>query len=623
MTTNTMSPLVEQRFKATAASTRRPLVDNMLMESEGFTQMQVLEEDSKSLGKLIVEGLVGICGKATKNRRLYTESIMKREVKRLQERINSRSLLAAVDHPTDGKSRIREAGAICVGLRVESDGRIIGKYEIVEDSTGGKDLAAFLRAGASIGMSSRGLGSTSVNMEGVHVVGEDFKLHGFDFVADPACETAYPTLVSEDVDAAKVDENQLRATFGNLIEQIEDRARLVGAEIAEEEVRKQVEEEFKQALDQAGETLREDIKLQVEGELREQLREDFSVKLLKALTEQRAEIESVVRSELLSDPKVAGAKRFMEDLARQLVPYQPTPDQQVVMDDYEGKLAELKEEHERTEAAVQAKDSVINDLSERAEQAEKQARSLGYRLYIEQAIAGFDNQKALREMIGTPTGEESADEIRDRVSAVLDKVTEAEEVAQQEAQRRVKLKEHKATLAQQRAEVATEEFSQFRSEMERKFENLSSRMGAQLREKDQALNEALAHIESLENEVGTSRRRLYEADLHAYAARRVVGHPRANEILAAVESGRATSKKDVNHLAEQWDVAASEPGGVSERIRRTLGRGREAPTEADQQRFSQLMEDHNPIPGLEGFDTTMGELRALSGIDQDFNSRRF
>lgn len=622
MTTKTMSPLVEQQFRTNAASTRRPLVDNMLMESEGFTQMQVLEEDSKATGKLIVEGLVGICGRATKNRRLYTESIMRREVKRLQERIDARSLLAAVDHPTDGKSRIREAGAICVGLRVESDGRIIGKYEIVEDSTGGKDLAAFLRAGASIGMSSRGLGSTSVNMEGIHVVGEDFKLHGFDFVADPACETAYPTLVSEDVDASQVDENSLRHTFGALIEQIEERARKVGAEIGLEEARVEVEAEFKQALDQAGETLREDIKLQVEAEVREQLREDFSVKLLKALSEQRAEVEAVVRSELLSDPQVAGAKRFMEDLAQKLIPYRPAPDQQVVMDDYEDKLAALREETERTEAAAHAKDDVINELTARVDEAEKHARSLGYRLFIEQAIAGRENPKSLREMIGTPDGTETPEEIRERVSAVLDQMTEAEEQAAQQAEARVKLKEHKADLARKKAQVATEEFDHFRTEMEQKFDTLSRRMGAQVREKDAQLAEALSHIESLEREVGASRRRLHEADLHSYAARRVAGHPRANDILSLVESGRVTSKDEVRHLAEQWDQAASEPGGVSERIRRSLGRGREAPTEDDQQRFSQLTEDQSPIPGLEGFDTTMGELRALSGIGQDFNGRR-
>ena len=621
MTINTMSPQVEQRFRA-RASTRRPLVDNMLVESEGFTKMTVLAEDSKSKGALIVEGLVGICGKATKNRRLYTESIMKREIKRLQERIDARSLLAAVDHPNDGKSRIREAGAICVGLRCEADGRIIGKYEIVEDSTGGRDLAAFLRAGASIGMSSRGLGSTSVNMEGVHVVGEDFKLHGFDFVADPACETAYPTLVSEDIDAATVDENQLRATFSSLVEQIEDRARQAGAEIAEEEVRAQVEEEFKLALDEAGGKLREDIKLQVESEIREQLREDFSVKLLKALQEQRTQIESVVRSELLSDPKVGAAKRFMEDLAAKLVPFAPAPDQQVVMDDFESKLSALREEVEKNEAAVHAKDGVINEMSERVDQAEQAARSLGYKLYIERCLEGRENAAQLREMIGIPDGTEAADELRDRVSAVLQQVTEAEDQAMTQAQAQVKVKEHKADLARKKAEVATEEFDRFRVEMEQRFERLSTRMGSQIREKDQALSEALGHIEKLESTVSKSRRQVQEADLHAYAARRVIGHPRANDILKLVESGRVTSKDQVQQLAEQWDNAASEPGGVSERIRRSLGRGREAPTEDDQQRFTQLMEGQQSIPGLEGFDTTMGELRALSGIDHDsFNGR--
>lgn len=965
MTTNTMSPKVEQRFRANAASARRPLVDNLLTESEGFTQMTVLEEDTKARGALIVEGLVGICGKATKNRRLYTEAIMRREIKRLQERIDSRSLLAAVDHPTDGKclgrgtpvlladgrvlpveevvtgdrlmgpdgkprtvltttvgkgalyridpnkgepwvcndahmltlshtsthelidisveewvkkgaffqsrykltnagvesfdndlaspsidpyflgawfgdgsksvrtssdgeseipsvavttidpeikqvcediaerweasltecgkatteaktiylttergqdnrllrtmrdlvgperripdsvirgsretrlqflaglldtdgtlknnlfyitqkredyirdayriarslgfqaqlstrevkgyggiyhrlsiwgdvdqiptklprkqaaprdtrcfanhtgftvtdigegdyygfeidgdgrfllgdftvthnSRIREAGAICVGLRVEANGRVIGKYEIVEDSDGGRNLAAFLRAGASIGMSSRGLGSTSVNMEGVHVVGEDFKLHGFDFVADPACETAYPTLVSEDVDAAQVDENQLRATFGSLIEQIEDRARIVGAEIAEDDVRKNVEEEFKQALDEAGKTLREDIRLQLEAEVREQLREDFSVKLLKALNEQRAAVEAVVRSEMLSDPKVAGAKRFVEDLAQKLVPYQPTPDQQVVMDDYEGKLAGLREDVEKNEAAVSAKDSVINELTERVSFAEKSARQLGYKLYVERAIAGRPNAESLREMIGEPEGTETPDELREKITAVLNSVTEAEDAANEQANARLKVKEHKADIARKKVQVVTEEFDSFRNEMESKFDTLSRRMNAQVREKDAALAEALGHIENLENEVSRTRTRAEEADLRAYTARRVVGHPRAGDILSAVDAGRITSKDQVRQLAEQWDQAATEPGGVSERIRRTLGRGREAPTEGDQERFSQLMEDHNPIPGLEDFGTTMGELRALSGIDSDFNNvRRF
>jgi hypothetical protein len=618
-----MSPQVQQRFHANAAASRRPLVDNMLMESDGFTQMTVLEEDSKSAGALIVEGLVGRCGVPTANKRFYGRPIMEREVTRLQERIKARSLLSSVDHPTDGKSRIMDAGAICIGLRVESDGQVIGKYEVVEASDGGRNLAAFLRAGASIGMSSRGLGSTRLNEHGHHIVGEDFKLHGFDFVADPACRDAFPGLVSEDVDASEISENQLRSTFGPMIESIEDRARQQGAEIAAEDVREQVEEEFKLALDEAGKTLRDDIRLQVEAELREQLREDFAVKLVKALQEQRAQVREIVKSELLSDPEVGGAKRFMEELALKLAPYQPSPDQQIVMDDYENKLSALRESIEENEAALVQKDAAINDLVEQQQTVEAKARSLGFRYFIERAISGKPNAETLREMIGDPEVFETGDALKGHVDAVIRQVEESHYEAEQKANARIKLKEHKADLAHQKAKLQSEELLALKEEMERKIDGLHRRMGAQVRERDETLREAADHIERLERELGQTKRAQAESDLFSYAVRRTAGHPRGADIMSLVESGRVTSKDEVQQLAEQWDIQASEPGGVSERIRRSLGRGREAPTENDQQRSNQLMEDQQPIPGLEGFDTTMSELRALSGIGHDFNGRRF
>jgi hypothetical protein len=617
-----MSPLVKQQFHANAANARKVLVDNMLVESEGFTKMQILDEGAKrGSGSLIIEGLVGRCGVPTANKRFYGEAIMRREVERLQERINSRSLLSAVDHPTDGKSRIREAGAICIGLRVESDGRVIGKYEVVEESTGGRDLAAFLRRGASIGMSSRGLGSTRLNEHGHHVVGEDFKLHGFDFVADPACRDAFPGLVSEDVDVTTVDENQLRSTFGVLIEQIEDRARQAGAEVAEEDVRERVEEEFKQALDEAGEKLRDDIRLQVEAELRESLREDFAAKLVKAISEQRAEITAVVRSELLSDPSVAGAKRFMEDLAQKLVPFRPSPDQQVVMDDYEVKLAKLQDEVEQNAAAVEAKDSVISEMVTQTKLAEDKARSLGFRYYIERAVAGRPNADHIREMIGDPEQFESGEALKNHVEAVLDQVADVHDQAQTKANNRLKLKEHKADLARENANLKTSEVLSLKEEMERKFDGLSRRLGTQISQRDQTLSEAADHIERLERELNQARDTATEADLFAYAVRRTAGHPRGADIMALVESGRVTSKEEIHRVAEEWDIQAAEPGGASERIRRSLGRGQEAPTEYDQRRNGQLTEAQQAIPGLEGFDTTMGELRALSGIGQDYNGR--
>jgi len=343
---------------------------------------------------------------------------------------------------------------------------------------------------------------------------------------------------------------------------------------------------------------------------------------VKALQEQRNEVREIVKSELLSDPSVAGAKRFMEDLARKLAPYQPSPDQQIVMDDYEAKLGVMRESVEQSSAALVMKDVAIQELTESRTHTETQARGLGYRLYIERALSGRDNADQIRESIGDPDQFLTGEELRDHVGSVIRRISETHEHAQNQASTRLKLKEHKADLARHEANLASEELDQLRQEMSVKIDGLSRRFGAQVREKDGVIAEAADHITRLERELRNANQVASEADLHSYTVRRTAGHPRGGDIMSLVESGKVTTKAEVQRLAEQWDIQASEPGGVGERIRRSLGRGREAPTAGDQQRFTQLTESNQAIPGLEGFNTTMAEIRALSGIGTDFASRR-
>lgn len=630
MTAKTMSPLVEKQF---LSRTRQVLVDNMLTESAGLTSMSVLAEDSKRTGALVVEGKVGQCGTATANGRLYERRLMEREVDRIADKIERRALLASVDHPSDGKSRIMDAGAICLGLRVEADGSVIGKYEIVEDSDGGRNLAAFLRRGCQIGMSSRGVGSTHVDASGHHVVGEDFRLHGFDFVADPACKDAFPTLVSEDIDPVDVSEAELRVRFPTLVEQIEDRARQVGAQIAEEETRETVEKEFAQSISQAREAISDEIKLEVFAEVRESLREDFAAKLVKALQEQRVQVEEVVRSELLSDPSVAGAKKFMEELAQRLNPYKGGEQKTLVDSAVEStvdpaEVSSLKEQLEHQAQLVQESTQALEDAMARQAKAEEQARSLGFRLFVERAISGKTHANEMREMIGDPLQFSNAEALRDRVAAVIKHVQEAHDNAEAEAAeklaRQAKIQEHKVGLAAEKAKIAEEQLDKVRTEFSDKVGQLTERFEQQLanrdtrlKERESQLEEAVSSIQQLQARLQKAEALAEQAELAAYAERRTIGHPRRDDIMASVQSGRVSNKQAVQQLAEQWDVRGSEPGGVSERVRRAMSRGREAPTAVEQ-----LQEDRKTVPGLEGFDTTMGELRQLAGIGQDNNGRR-
>jgi len=612
MTITTMSPLVEKQFNA---ATRKVLIDNMLTESEGLTSMQVLSEASGNSGVLIVEGKVGQCGTPTANKRLYERHIMEREVQRLQEKIETRSALAAVDHPGDGKSRLREAGAICLGLRVEANGSIYGKYEIVEESTGGKDLAAFMRRGCAIGMSSRGIGSTKMDGSGNHVVGEDFKLHGFDFVADPACRDAFPKLVSEDIDPEEISENEIRVRFPSLVRQIEDRASQIGAETASEALREEVERRFTdQVIPAARAQIRDDVRLDVLGEVREALRDDFASNLLKALQNVKSEAREIAKSELLSDPSVAGAKRFMEDLAERLVPYRPDPDQKAIMDARDDEIRSLKSKLNQTSQE-------ISEQSELRLETERKARSLGYRLYVERSISAYDHADQMRNMIGNPDRFETVEDLQDHVKEVILQVTEAHNVAQEQADVSVKVIEHKAQLAATKAQHLDEQLDSVRIEFSEKIETMSERFQRKLTEKDSLLAEAADALARLEREVSSAKRVAQDADLVAYTTRRTVGHPRQKDIMSAVQSGRVSSKEGVRQLAEQWESRGEEPGGAAERIRRSLGRGREAPTEDDLTYSNQLTEDRQPVPGLEGFDTTMGEIKRLAGVGRNNNGR--
>ena len=60
-----------------------------------------------------------------------------------------------------------------------------------------------------------------------------------------------------------------------------------------------------------------------------------------------------------------------------------------------------------------------------------------------------------------------------------------------------------------------------------------------------------------------------------FASKRTQGHPRQDRVLSEVKRRKLRSRRDINDLAEEFEDRAEEPGGVHERVRRRMGRGRE------------------------------------------------
>lgn len=605
----------------------------VLTDLTGVAQLQIVE--GKDGGKLIAEGKIGHCDVPTANGRVYPRSIMEREIKRLQPRIEQASVISAVDHPGDGKTRIKESGAIVRGLWIEDDGEIRGRFEVVEEAPAGQALAAFLRRGAQLGMSSRGMGSTVPGPKGQDIVGEDFKLSTWDFVSDPACRDAYPAIMSED-EEADVTEDHLRARFPEIVQAIEEKAYRTAQEVVEqlvtERVRAEVESEAEEGIKQGREKIREEVREEAYAEAFQTLREDFATRLVRTIAEMRDEITEEVKSDLASDPAVAGAKGTLKKIAEMVNPYTPPPELKQPLQELGSKNDDLQEAVVRLTEQVKQQESRAADL-------ESKGRLLAYKLYIEQSISTHPDADAVRAMIGEVTGAEKVEDLRAKVESALVKANEAREqlqqkveVAQSEAQNEIALAREEAAriraeaeqhvrAAEGRAARAERAEKQVEAIIRERTEKLEEQIRSVLAEKDE-------EIEALRGQLHRAAAHLTEAEetqkrqhLMDYAYRRTVGHPRAREIMEAVAEGNIASKKEIDKICRRLEEAAQEPGGVGERVRRAMSSGREHMTEDervqhDAEESAMIGEFGEAAADLADLGTSLTEQLNLAGVNR-------
>jgi len=133
-----------------------------------------------------------------KNGRIYPETVLKREVEKYQNIIKKGGALNELNHPTSSLIDLdRVSHSI---LETWWDGKILmGKIKIYLTpgwkkmgivSTKGDQAAYLLMNGATLGISSRGVGSLK-QIKGQNIVQEDFELVCFDLVSSPSTPGAY------------------------------------------------------------------------------------------------------------------------------------------------------------------------------------------------------------------------------------------------------------------------------------------------------------------------------------------------------------------------------------------------------------------------------------------------
>ena len=133
-----------------------------------------------------------------KNGRIYPEMLLKREVEKYQTLIKKGGALNELNHPSSSLIDLdRVSHSI---LETWWDGKILmGKIKLFTSpgwkkmgivSTKGDQAAMLIMNGATLGISSRGVGSLK-SERGQNIVQEDFELVCFDLVSSPSTPGAY------------------------------------------------------------------------------------------------------------------------------------------------------------------------------------------------------------------------------------------------------------------------------------------------------------------------------------------------------------------------------------------------------------------------------------------------
>ena len=139
-------------------------------------------------GKILMKGVLQKADTLNQNGRIYPQEILEREIRNYQKFIAENRALGECDHPDSSVVELKNASHIIREAEMQ-DGVCVGIVELL-DTPSGKILQSLVESGVTLGISSRGVGST--RREGDYdVVQDDFQLICWDFVSEPSTPGAF------------------------------------------------------------------------------------------------------------------------------------------------------------------------------------------------------------------------------------------------------------------------------------------------------------------------------------------------------------------------------------------------------------------------------------------------
>jgi len=169
---------------------------SLLIETHTFkaNPVQLTENVNKENGNLLVEGILATAEVKNGNGRYYAKELWQREMDKYNELIKQRRSMGELDHPESSVINLQNVSHLISEYWWDGD-NVIGKIEILPTPSG-NILKELIKAGVTVGVSSRGMGSLEQNGN-VMEVQDDFELLCWDFVSTPSNPGSFMHVIKE------------------------------------------------------------------------------------------------------------------------------------------------------------------------------------------------------------------------------------------------------------------------------------------------------------------------------------------------------------------------------------------------------------------------------------------
>jgi len=173
----------------------------MKLITEEVNDIRILSEMNEKTGKkdMYIEGIFMQAETKNRNGRVYPLNVLTKEVERYNnEYVNKNRAFGELGHPDSPTINLDRVSHMITSLKANGND-IIGKAKIL-DTPNGKIVKSLLDGGASLGVSTRGVGSLKPS-NGYQLVQDDFHLAtAADIVADPSAPKAFVQGIMENAE---------------------------------------------------------------------------------------------------------------------------------------------------------------------------------------------------------------------------------------------------------------------------------------------------------------------------------------------------------------------------------------------------------------------------------------